>query len=258
MNHSARSPARKWLFCLVLTLIGVAVFFLRPPSPSPEIAARLIAETDLLQPTDADGMDRIWRQRPKDLARHPQLAEELNQARNKWLGRSVKQLVEQLAEANLSEPHAFLARSQEMMVFAKRFPDVLRTCDAAAKKWAESQADAAIRDASHATDPLECSRALRSASERLAACGDFEVAQQKLVPHRRAAVVAAIDAARRKVRSFIAEDRYGQALSEATSLEAELLEESSVHNLAEDIRHFAESCAFLADLARLAGASQRP
>jgi hypothetical protein len=120
--------------------------------------------------------------------------------------------------------------------------------------WAARTAAAVLAEVQPllANDPGRASGRLRQAARELSDFGDYPQAQEKLAPVRRQAVGSCLEAARRRVRALLAQDRFQEAADVANRLQQDFGAEAKAVGADADLAGFRDSTAFLAELARRA------
>jgi hypothetical protein len=123
------------------------------------------------------------------------------------------------------------------------------------REWADRTVDAALSDMRPLlqTDPYQVSARLRKIAQNLEVLDRHTAVQEKVLAERRKAFLAVLEAIQRQARMLISNDRYQGLTDLAQEFKKNMEKEATIVGLSKECADFCESCAFLAELARMAG-----
>jgi hypothetical protein len=208
-----------------------------------------------LKDGDVEGLQRARAAARPLLEEFPQHQAPFRDAENEWADRTAAAFVTRIQGVPPGEAAALQAVRRDAEAFTSLFRDREARLAEAAAGWADRTVAAAWVEAEPLVkeDPVKASAPLRQAARDLEAAGRFEAAADRLRGLRRTVVAEALDGARRRTKELVAGERYQEAADASARLADGLRAEAREAGLEADLLKFRDGCAFLADLARLAG-----
>jgi hypothetical protein len=218
-------------------------------------ANRLVAALEAQPAEEIDGLQSGQAERTQLWLSFPQFRPHMQEAESNWASRAVQI---QRGKLEWLPPGDFAGFRREHWMcqqLASLFPQFQQHIDAAKLAWIERSVQATVAEASPLVkiDPAQASTRLQQTAAALAALGgDYEGQQAQLLPLRKQALQARLEATRKDVKALLANDRIQEAADLARRLDDEAGPEAGMVGLQTDLSQFRESCAFLAELARRA------
>jgi hypothetical protein len=281
----------RWYVLLALILLGVGAAAITVWSAEQQAAAA-VAEVQALPAGDAAGYLKGHPARANLMKRFPFVREQVQAAEGAWLERSTAHWEGELArlpagdfsgmEQLRTSSTSVVSASQEARLEAAETAWFERTyhamspgdwaaagrARASARKtgpwkadvraweaeWAGRTVDAVLAEVRPllGDDPARASARLQQAARDLAPFGQYRVAQEKLTRARRQALRGCLDAAVRRARALLAQDRFREAADVAARLEMDHSAEAKAVGAEDELNRFRDTTGFLADLARRA------
>ena len=174
-----------------------------------------------------------------------------------WGERTAVELVRRLDAIPAGDSVGYLRDRPTRAALRAAFPDLSERVHAAEEAWARRTTDAVAAEVEPVlkADPARASERLRTAYDELAGWEELTQAKDRLLDLRKRAVVDGLDVAKREALALIKQERYTAAAASADQSRRRWAAEAKTVGMRADLDYFAESYAFLADLARLANKS---
>jgi hypothetical protein len=243
-----------------LALAGLAGWFV-PTTKGVNLwsAYRQVDQLRSLPAGDTAGYSRGVQARKAMVSEFPTFAEDVAAAEHAWFRRTVDTAIETADRHLESEPHKALRGLHQLnaeLARLEHYGIVKAELEAAHKRVVQACLQAAMEEIEDLLGKKQFAVvAQRGAfwAEELAGAPDQQVElRERLLPKRRQALAARLEAARKEITDLLHQDRFRAIAKTGAKLAKELGDEAKEVGMADDLDRLCAGCALFGDLARQA------
>jgi hypothetical protein len=263
LNRRRSWQTRLTWMAIALTLAGISAWFV-PTLRGVNLwsAYRQVDELRTLPAGAVADFLRTAPERKKLIEEFPTFAANVRAAEQDWLRRSVDEAIDNADRQLEREPHQALAdlqRFNDELARLEHYALVRKDLDAARQRALQACRKVALHEVEDLLDKKQFAAVAKrgafwadALTVQAQALGEQTDLPQRLLPKRRQALTASLEAARGKVQDLIAKDDYQAIAALGVKVSEDLADEAKAVGLADEVDRFCTVCAAFGELDRQA------